>query len=112
MDTLRADLTAWNIMTLAGRLQKPFRLLGDFSSAEDSTEFEEMVKCNREMAMNFSRLLLGSEAVTEQKVDRKILRQIVQLSYEGDIRMSLRAEAADKIDRIIDGNYTEIEKIY
>ena len=94
-------------MSIAGRLQKPFRIIGqNESNLTYSEEFDEMVRLNREMALNFSVLSLGRN-IQNLTVDRQILRKIASLSYAGDIRMNLKAEAGDKIDTILDGNFDE-----
>lgn len=64
------------------------------------------------MALNFSALKLGRHNLENIEVDRTILKEIVGLSYAGDIRMNVKAESGDKIDKILDGNFNEINKIY
>jgi len=63
------------------------------------------------MALNFSRHLLGQDS-KDPNLDKATIKKIMQLSYEGDIRMDFKAESSDKIDRILEGNFQEIFETY
>ena len=57
------------------------------------------------MALNFSSLLLNRDLNSTQ-IDEKLLTKIVSLSYLGDVRMDFKAESGDKINKIVQGNYS------
>ena len=106
-ETFEKDLTSWNLMSIAGRLQKPYRAIESNYSGQDRADFDASIRKNRELALNFSAMNLEQDLENVQ-VDRNVLREIVGLSYAGDIRMKVKAESGDKIDKILDGNFDEI----
>ncbi|MBN2306410.1 phosphatidate cytidylyltransferase [Candidatus Peregrinibacteria bacterium] len=97
---LREDLVNWNSFYLAGRLQKPARILKHDEVLEDEIE------TNRHYAANAALLLLPERFFEWQFYDT-----VAGLSYIGDSRNGL-AEDPLKIRNMVGRNVEEFKAIY
>lgn len=111
-ETLKKDLETWELMSFAGRLHKPVRFL-----KEAPADIKDGLGLNLKQAVTVSQMFLKESDQNEKvkwddnDVD-EILRGIVGLSYLGDIRMKVGAEATDKLDKILNGNRKRLEELY
>ncbi|CCF59751.1 hypothetical protein KAFR_0H03410 [Kazachstania africana CBS 2517] len=92
------DLKDWRWFYLAGRLQKPVKIL----------------KCNDNRIINYNQLNLKYAATLAKQLtfkkyndfDRfKFFEEITRLSYLGDVRYALGGENPNKINNIVSKNY-------
>jgi mitochondrial translocator assembly and maintenance protein 41 len=77
------DLKEWDMISLAGRLQKPVMLLKQPDSDRRRREFSIALNENRQSALAVSLLLNINEHVIEEFI---LYETLVSLSYTGDIR--------------------------
>ena len=100
-----ADLSTWELMTVAGRLHKPIK---DLKLPPD--ELLDAMHQNREMAFYYALdSLKGNQSLEELD---PILEKIVSLSYIGDIRFSLKAENSNKVANIVRGSHPQLTDLY
>ncbi|KAI8847524.1 mitochondrial matrix Mmp37 [Chytridium lagenaria] len=100
MDRLISDLKDWDTLYLAGRMQKPTKILrGDsrIKLANDS---------NLENAVRIALLTLPTEFTEED-----FFKAIVSISYLGDFRMMV-AENPRKVHNIVEGQIAELRAMY
>ncbi|MFW5704372.1 MAG: phosphatidate cytidylyltransferase [Nanoarchaeota archaeon] len=100
MDSLIDDLTNWTSFYIAGRLQKPTRIL------KSTPEFDSAQKRNLENALNTALFMLP-----ENFTRRDLFLRIAGLSYLNDSRMGV-AENPRKIQNIVDANIEGFERLY
>ncbi|KAJ5500810.1 Mitochondrial matrix Mmp37 [Penicillium expansum] len=94
LDTLCRDLTQWDTMYLAGRLQKPVKILRDHPKVRLANQM------NLLSALRVALLLLP-----ERFSEFELYSTIAGMSYMGDLRMALPAEdPASNEDWIDDPN--------
>jgi len=88
LDTLARDLSEWDTLYLAGRLQKPVKILRDDPRIRLSNQV------NLISALRTALLMLP-----EHFTERQLYERIAGLSYLGDPRMSslLASEAPNKV---------------
>ncbi|KAJ6109114.1 Phosphatidate cytidylyltransferase [Penicillium sp. IBT 16267x] len=86
LDTLCRDLTRWDTLYLAGRLQKPVKILRDHPKVRLANQM------NLLSALRVALLLLP-----ERFSEFELYSTIAGISYMGDLRMVLRAEDPGKI---------------
>lgn len=93
------DLMEWETFYLAGRLQKPIKIL------IPNEKVEKLIKINLERAKTF--------VVKEfdPKTEKELYEKITSLSYNGDIRMGV-AEDKNKIENIVQGNLQGFQELY
>ncbi|KAL9109767.1 MAG: hypothetical protein Q9227_005636 [Pyrenula ochraceoflavens] len=101
IDTLCRDLSGWNTLYLAGRLQKPVKILRDHPAVRVANQI------NLLSAVRTALLLLPPD-FTEQD----LYAQIAGISYLGDPRMSLPAENPRKVINIVAGQITNFRRLY
>ena len=101
IDTLCRDLSEWNTLYLAGRLQKPVKILRDHPAVRVANQI------NLISAVRTALLLLPSD-FTEQD----LYATIAGISYLGDPRMSLPAENPQKVINIVAGQITNFRRLY
>ncbi|KAL8455480.1 hypothetical protein Emag_000609 [Eimeria magna] len=104
-EALIDDLRNWRHMYFAGRMQKPVTLSWS-PGVEAREETEAALHKNRLNALRLALLLLPEEITF-----KRLLEEIVSLSYRGDLRM-LIAEDPDKVSKIVRGQAAELCAIY
>ncbi|KAL9005689.1 MAG: hypothetical protein Q9188_001548 [Gyalolechia gomerana] len=101
LDTLCRDLSEWDTLYLAGRLQKPVKILRDDPRVRLANQI------NLISAVRTALLLLPSE-FTEQE----LYGTIAGLSYLGDPRMALPAENPNKVANIVNYQLPNFRRLY
>lgn len=101
LDTLCKDLSQWDSMYLAGRLQKPVKILRDHPNVRLANQF------NLLSAVRVALLLLPGEFS-----EFDLYSTIAGLSYMGDLRMSFSAEDPRKVKNIVLGQMAHFRRLY
>ncbi|KKY18193.1 putative mmp37-like protein [Phaeomoniella chlamydospora] len=101
LDTLCRDLSTWDTLYLAGRLQKPVKILRDNPSVRLANQV------NLLSAVRTALLLLGPD-FTEQQ----LYSTIAGISYLGDPRMFVNAEDPKKVANIVNGQLANFRRLY
>jgi translocator assembly and maintenance protein 41 len=101
IDTLCQDLTEWNTLYLAGRLQKPVKILRDHPRVRLANQV------NLLSALRVALLLLPEEFTEFQ-----LYCTIAGISYMGDLRMALPAEDPGKVNNIVTGQMDYFRRLY
>lgn len=101
LDTLYRDLSEWDTMYLAGRLQKPVKILRDDARIRLANQI------NLISALRTALLLLPPDFT-----EHELYTKIASISYMGDPRIALRAEHPRKIANIVDNQMTNFRKLY
>lgn len=101
LDTLCKDLSEWRTLYLAGRLQKPVKILRDDPRVRLANQV------NLISALRTALLLLPPSFS-----ERQLYRTIAGISYMGDLRMSLRTENPHKVDNIVVNQITNFRRLY
>lgn len=101
LDILHRDLTDWDTLYLAGRLQKPVKILFDDPTIRVANQRNLLsaVRCS---------LLLLPPTFTE----KQLYSTIAGLSYQGDPRMSYGSENPKKIDNIVTHQLRNFRLLY
>lgn len=111
--TFENDLDNWNLFTLAGRCQKPIRLLKkpDFDFEND---LQKLLDSNLTYAINTALVLNAHEnpKTTNYISFENLLQKIIGLSYQGDLREYFKAESSDKKEKILQGSRQQIIELY
>ena len=101
LDTLCKDLSEWDTLYLAGRLQKPVKILRDDPRVRLANQV------NLLSAVRTALLLLPAN-FTEQE----LYGTIAGISYLGDPRMSLPTENPRKVANIVTHQLTNFRRLY
>ncbi len=101
LDTLCKDLSEWQTLYLAGRLQKPVKILRDDPRVRLANQI------NLISALRTALLLLPASFT-----ERQLYSAIAGISYQGDLRMSLRTENPHKIANIVSNQITNFRRLY
>lgn len=101
LDTLCQDLSQWDTLYLAGRLQKPVKILRDHPRVRLANQM------NLLSAVRVALLLLP-----EQFSEFQLYSTIAAISYMGDIRMALPAEDPRKVNNIVTGQMANFRRLY
>ncbi|KAE8354965.1 mitochondrial matrix Mmp37-domain-containing protein [Aspergillus coremiiformis] len=101
LDTLCRDLSQWDTLYLAGRLQKPVKILRDHPKVRLANQM------NLLSAVRVALLLLP-----EQFTEFELYSTIAGISYMGDLRMSLPAEDPRKVRNIVSGQMANFRRLY
>ncbi|OJJ50031.1 hypothetical protein ASPZODRAFT_128620 [Penicilliopsis zonata CBS 506.65] len=101
LDTLCKDLSQWNSLYLAGRLQKPVKILRDHPSVRLANQV------NLLSAVRVALLLLPPRFTEFQ-----LYSTIASISYMGDLRMALPAEDPGKVNNIVSGQMAHFRRLY
>jgi mitochondrial translocator assembly and maintenance protein 41 len=101
LDTLCTDLSEWTTLYLAGRLQKPVKILRDDPRVRLANQV------NLISALRTALLLLPPE-FTEQE----LYGTIANISYMGDPRMALPTEDPSKVANIVGNNIASFRRLY
>lgn len=100
LETLRRDLTQWETLYLAGRMQKPVRIVKD----EPSISFAQQK--NLKAAMSTALLLLPTNFS-----EFELYMKIAAVSYMGDVRMAF-AENPMKVQNIVTNQFDMFRRLY
>ncbi|KAM3425379.1 Phosphatidate cytidylyltransferase [Cercospora zeina] len=103
LDTLANDLTDWNTLYLAGRLQKPVKILRDDPRIRLSNQVN-LISALR------TALLMLPESFNE----KQLYERITSLSYLGDPRMHsmIASEAPNKVSNIVGAQLPGFRQLY
>lgn len=101
LDTLCKDLSEWNTLYIAGRLQKPVKILRDNPSVRLANQV------NLISAVRVALLLLPEE-FTEQE----LYSTIAGISYKGDPRMSVGGDDPKKVANIVKYQLENFRRLY
>ena len=101
LDTLYKDLSEWDTLYLAGRLQKPVKILRDDPRIRLANQIN-LISAVR------TALLLLPETFTE----RDLYKTIAGISYLGDPRMTLGAENLNKVSNIVRHQLPNFRRLY
>jgi translocator assembly and maintenance protein 41 len=101
IDNLVKDLSTWDNLYLAGRLQKPVKILRDHPQVRLANQH------NLISAVRTSLLLLPPEFT-----ESELYSTIASLSYLGDPRMVLPTENKNKVNNIVSNNLVHFRRLY
>jgi len=101
LDTLYRDLSEWDTMYLAGRLQKPVKIL------RDDPRIRLANQINLISALRTALLMLP-----EKFTEKDLYNKIAGLSYMGDPRMTFKAEDPAKVANIVSAQMTNFRQLY
>lgn len=101
IDTLCKDLSEWNTLYIAGRLQKPVKILRDNPSVRLANQVN-LISAIR------TALLLLPENFTEQE----LYSTITGISYMGDPRMKYGGEDSSKVSNIVNNQLPDFRRLY
>ncbi|KAF4123079.1 mitochondrial translocator assembly and maintenance protein 41 [Geosmithia morbida] len=101
IDNLVNDLTTWDSLYLAGRLQKPVKILRDHPRVRLANQH------NLIAAVRTALLLLPPDFTESQ-----LYNAISGISYLGDPRMALPTENRSKVSNIVDNNMVHFRRLY
>jgi translocator assembly and maintenance protein 41 len=101
LDTLCNDLSEWSTLYLAGRLQKPVKILRDDPRVRLANQV------NLISALRTALLLLPPDFTELELYDT-----IAGISYMGDPRMSLPTENKSKVANIVGNNLPNFRRLY
>lgn len=101
LDTLCTDLSEWSTLYLAGRLQKPVKILRDDPRVRLANQV------NLLSALRTALLLLPPKFTEEE-----LYGTIASISYMGDPRMALPTEDKSKVANIVGNNLPHFRRLY
>lgn len=103
LDTLSKDLSEWNTLYLAGRLQKPVKIL------RDDPRIRLANQVNLISALRTALLMLP-----EKFTERQLYERIAGLSYMGDPRMNpyFASENPNKVSNIVGAQLPGFRQLY
>ncbi|GKU05036.1 hypothetical protein FLAG1_07609 [Fusarium langsethiae] len=101
IDNLVHDLSSWESLYLAGRLQKPVKILRDHPRVRLANQH------NLIAALRTALLLLPPNFT-----EVELYSTIAGLSYLGDPRMALPTENKSKVTNIVDNNIVHFRRLY
>ncbi|KAL3475890.1 mitochondrial matrix Mmp37-domain-containing protein [Aspergillus californicus] len=101
IDTLCNDLSHWNTLYLAGRLQKPVKILRDHPKVRLANQI------NLLSAVRVALLLLP-----EKFTEFQLYSTIASISYMGDLRMALPVEDPRKVNNIVSSQMANFRRLY
>ncbi|KAI9809449.1 MAG: Mitochondrial translocator assembly and maintenance protein 41 [Pycnora praestabilis] len=101
LDTLCRDLSEWDTLYLAGRLQKPVKILRDDARVRLANQV------NLISALRTALLLLPSTFA-----ERDLYATIASISYMGDPRMSFPTENPNKVANIVANQIANFRTLY
>jgi mitochondrial translocator assembly and maintenance protein 41 len=101
---LERDLRGWDSLYVAGRMQKPIRVL---SPDALPAAISEAAADNISAAASAALLTLPARFK-----ETDLYHAAAGLSYSGDVRMTMRAEVAEKVPNIVRANITRFRGLY
>lgn len=107
LDRIVQDLCTWDSFYLAGRLQKPVKIL------RENNVIKYWNQLNLKSAATLAKHLLHKDKSNQSKFSEfEFYQKITGLSYIGDIRYTLGGENPNKIYNIVDKNFHNFQKYY
>ena len=111
-ETLAHDLDAWSTLFVAGRLHKPTSVLEEWGPREGAATrsalgFAALQRTNLARAAAVASLLLPPVFS-----EHELFMAIANISYAGDARFLLGAEAPGKVKSIVDGSFAGFQELY
>ncbi|KAJ7316788.1 hypothetical protein JRQ81_002950 [Phrynocephalus forsythii] len=101
-DSLIEDLLHWKTLYVAGRLQKPVKIL----TQNENAKLQSALTYNLKSAITAAFLMLP-----ESFCEEDLYMQIAGLSYSGDFRMIIGEDKA-KVTNIVKANMVHFQKLY
>ena len=101
LDTLCQDLSEWNTLYLAGRLQKPVKILRDNPAVRLANQV------NLIAAVRTALLLLPPEFT-----EMELYSTIAGISYMGDPRMTIGGDDPRKVNNIVTNQLANFRRLY
>jgi translocator assembly and maintenance protein 41 len=101
LETLTRDLSQWDTLYLAGRLQKPVKILRDDPKVRLANQI------NLLSALRTALLMLGPTFS-----EKELYTKIAGISYMGDPRMDFRGEDPNKIRNIVANQLPNFRQLY
>ena len=101
LDTIQRDLSQWDTLYLAGRLQKPVKILRDDPRVRLANQI------NLISAVRTALLMLGPTFT-----ERELYTAIAGISYKGDPRMALNSENPNKVANIVRNQIPNFRQLY
>jgi len=101
LDTIAEDLSEWKTLYLAGRLQKPVKILRDDPKVRLANQI------NLISAVRAALLMLGPEFT-----EIELYNAIAGMSYLGDPRMQFRSENPNKVLNIVKNQLPNFRQLY
>ena len=101
LDTLCKDLSEWNTLYIAGRLQKPVKILRDNPSVRLANQV------NLLSAVRTALLLLP-----ENFTEHELYSMIAGISYMGDPRMTVGGDDPRKVNNIVSNQLSTFRRLY
>ena len=101
LDTMCKDLSEWNTLYIAGRLQKPVKILRDNPAVRLANQV------NLIAAVRTALLLLP-----EEFTEKELYSTIAGISYMGDPRMTIGGENPRKVENIVKYQLSNFRRLY
>jgi translocator assembly and maintenance protein 41 len=101
IETLYRDLSQWDTLYLAGRLQKPVKILRD----------EPRVRLANQMNL-LSAVRVALLLLPDKFTEHALYSTIAGISYMGDPRMKLFTENPHKVQNIVSNQLSHFRKLY
>lgn len=105
METLLKDIATWNTFYLAGRLQKPVKILKNDLRVQYWNQLN--LKAAATLAKHYT-----LEKNNNKFDEFQFYKEITALSYAGDIRYKLGGENPDKVNNIVTKNFERFQEYY
>lgn len=106
MDVLLRDLRSWNTFYLAGRLQKPVKIL------KNNIDVLRCNQMNLKAAATVAVRTLSKHNQLDPFNEFAFYRDITGLSYLGDFRYKVGGENPKKVDNIVEKNLSRFQSYY
>ncbi|AGO10848.1 AaceriAFR665Cp [[Ashbya] aceris (nom. inval.)] len=105
MENLLKDLATWDTFYLAGRLQKPVKVL------KNDLRVQFWNQLNLKSAATLAKHMILAKS--PGKIDEfEFYKQVTALSYIGDVRYKLGGENPSKVTNIVEKNYENFQRYY
>lgn len=101
LDTINRDLSEWDTLYIAGRLQKPVKILRDDPRVRLTNQINLMSAVRTALLM-----------LPEQFTERQLYETITGLSYMGDPRMTFGSESSSKVRNIVRNQLPNFRQLY
>ncbi|GAB7337827.1 hypothetical protein MBLNU457_4228t1 [Dothideomycetes sp. NU457] len=101
LDTICRDLTEWDTLYLAGRLQKPVKILRDDPRVRLANQMNLMSAVRTALLM-----------LPERFSEKQLYEKIAGMSYLGDPRMTLGGENPRKVSNIVSNQLPNFRQLY
>ncbi|TLD24627.1 putative MFS-type transporter [Venturia nashicola] len=101
LDTIRRDLSTWDTLYLAGRLQKPVKIIRDDPTIRLANQI------NLISAVRTALLMLGPEFT-----EMEMYTAIAGISYMGDPRIRFKTENPNKVANIVKNQLPYFRRLY